>query len=160
MTTAETTEENGNKKRGWPAGRPRGPREWKPRPTARERVLTQNLAEFVHGETGLDVSAETVRAIRFCLPKWSNADATKTLRKNMEGKLEKAKLKDKRERALEMLREADSELAKLDDSNDSEDDDEDEDESDSVAYDDDSDEDDEDDDDVFEDSGDKVSASF
>lgn len=139
-------------------GGQRGERPWREKPTPRERVLTQNLADYVKSETGRDVSSETVRAIRFCLPKWNTAPETKALRENMDRKLEKAKLQDKREKALAMLKEAESELGKftgeadLDDDDDSE-----ENESDSDEYSDDS---DDDDDDIFSDSSDKVSASF
>lgn len=140
-------------------GGPRGERPWRERPTARERVMTQSLADYVKEETGKDVSPETVRAIRFCLPKWSNAESTKKLRDNMDRKLEKAKLQDKREKALAMLREAESELGKFDGDADLDDEDEDEDEedesdSDSTDYDDDT---DEDEDDVFGDEKESVS---
>lgn len=134
-------------------GGPRGERPWRPKPTARERVMTQSLADHVRDETGKEVSPETIRAIRFCLPKWSNSESTKKLRENMDRKLEKAKLQDKREKALAMLKEADSELSKFDGEGDLDDDDdtdfEDEDDStESVDYEDDS---DDDEDDVFDD---------
>lgn len=151
--TAEATTDTTEKKRGGQ----RGERPWRDRPTARERVMTGSLAEYVKSETGKDVSPETVRAVRFCLPKWSNAEATKTLRENMDAKLEKAKLQDKRQKALDMLKEAESELKKYDSAGDLDDEDEDEDdeESESADYSDDS---DEDSDDVFGDE--KVEADF
>jgi hypothetical protein len=149
MTTAENTE----KRRGGQ----RGERPFRDKPTPRERVLTQNLADYVKAETGRDVSSETVRAIRFCLPKWNVAEETKALRNNMDRKLEKAKLQDKREKALAMLKEAESELGKFGGEADLDDEDEDSDDTeDSAEYEDDSD----DDDDIFSDSSSKVSASF
>ncbi|QGJ90105.1 methyltransferase [Mycobacterium phage Indlulamithi] len=154
--STETEAPKSTKKRGGQ----RGERPWRPKPTARERVMTQSLADYVREETGKEVSPETVRAIRFCLPKWSNADSTKKLRDNMDKKLEKAKLQDKREKALAMLREAESELGKFDGDADLDDDDEDEDDdedAENVDYDDDSDDSD-DDEDIFGD--DKVSADF
>lgn len=151
MTTAET---EGRKRGGQ-----RGERPFRDKPTPRERVLTQNLADYVKAETGRDVSSETVRAIRYCLPKWNIAAETKALRENMDRKLEKAKLQDKREKALAMLKEAESELGKFSSEADLDDeDDSDENDSDADEYSDDSDEDD--DDDIFSDSNEKVSASF
>lgn len=139
-------------------GGQRGERPWRDKPTPRERVLTQNLADFVKSETGRDVSSETVRAIRYCLPKWNTAPETKALRENMDRKLEKAKLQDKREKALAMLKEAESELGKFSGEADLDDDDDsDENDSDSDEYSDDS---EDDDDDIFSDSSEKVSASF
>lgn len=148
------TAADGEKKRGGQ----RGERPWRDKPTPRERVLTQNLADFVKSETGRDVSSETVRAIRYCLPKWNTAPETKALRENMDRKLEKAKLQDKREKALAMLKEAESELGKFSGEADLDDEDDNDDESDSAEYSDDSD----DDDDIFSESNsdDKVSASF
>ena len=128
-------------------GGPRGERAWRDKPTARERVLNGSLAEFIKESTGRDVSPETVRAVRFCLLKWTNSDETKKLREDMDSKLAKAKLQDKREKALAMLKEAESELSKLGDEDEDADEDEDEDE-------------DEDDEDEDESSDDKVSASF
>lgn len=163
VAEATTTEDSASTKK---RGGQRGERPWRPKPTARERVMTQSLAAYIKDQTDKDVSPETVRAVRHCLPKWSNDPKTKELRDNMDKKLEKAKLQDRREKALAMLKEAESELSKFDsdgDLDDEDEDDEDEDdetESDSVDYDDDSDSDD--DDDVFSDSsdGEKVSASF
>jgi hypothetical protein len=157
VADATTTEDK--KKRGGQ----RGERPFRDKPTARERVMNGSLAEFIKSETQKDVSPETIRAVRYCLPKWSNSEATKQLRENMDKKLEKAKLQDRREKALAMLREAESELSKFDpdgDTDDEDEDDEEDSESDSADYDDDSD--DSDDDDVFGDSseGEKVSASF
>jgi len=130
-------------------GGQRGERAWREKPTARERVMTQSLSDYVREETGKEVSPETIRAIRFCLPKWSKAESTTKLRDNMDRKLEKAKLQDKREKALAMLREAESELGKFDgnaDLDDDEDDDTEDDESESTEYEDDSDDSDSDED--------------
>lgn len=158
VAEATTATDEAPKKRGGQ----RGERGWRNKPTARERVMTQSLADYIKEQTGKDVSSETVRAVRFCLPKWSNADSTKSLRENMDKKLEKAKLQDRRQRALDMLKEAESELSKFDGDGDLDDEDEDEDDesADSAEYDDDSD--DDSDDDVFGDSDDDetVSASF
>lgn len=148
VADAQTSTDEPAKKRGGQ----RGERPWRPKPTARERVMTQSLADYVREETGKEVSPETVRAVRFCLPKWSKAESTTKLRDNMDRKLEKAKLQDKREKALAMLKEAESELGKFDGDADLDDDDDDDDESDdaeSSEYDDDSDEDSESDDDMF-----------
>lgn len=160
MSTDTAEAKSDGRKRGGQ----RGERPWRDRPTARERVMTGSLAEYVKSETGKDVSPETVRAVRFCLPKWSNDPKTKSLRENMDAKLEKAKLQDKRQKALDMLKEAESELSKFDSAGDLDDEDEtddDDDESESAEYEDDSTE-DESDDDIFNESddGDKVSASF
>lgn len=158
---SEGTSENGDEKK---RGGPRGPRTWKDKPTPRERVMTQSLAAYIKSETGVSVSSETVRAVRFCLPKWNTSDETGKLRQNMDRKLERAKLQDKREKALAMLREAESELEKyagaseLDESDSEEDEDEDETE-DVAEYEDDVDEND-DEEDVFGDGGEKVSAQF
>lgn len=157
MTTdvAEAKTDETPKKRGGQ----RGERPFRDKPTARERVLNGSLAEYIKGETGKEVSTETIRAVRYCLPKWSNSDVTKTLRENMDKKLEKAKLQDRRQRALEMLREAENELKKYDGAGDLDDEDEQDDEDESedfVDTDDSSDE--SDDDDVFGDE--KVEASF
>ena len=78
-------------------GGPRGERAWRDKPTARERVLNGSLAEFIKESTGRDVSPETVRAVRFCLLKWTNSDETKKLREDMDSKLAKAKLQDEDE---------------------------------------------------------------
>lgn len=137
----------------------RGPRQWRPEPTKRERVMTESLAQAVKKETGRDVSPETVRAIRFTLPKWANSEETSALRKNMDAQLKRAALQDKREKALAALREAEAELKDLVTEDDSEDD-EDDDASDSNEYDDDSDDDSEDDPFSDSSSGDKVSATF
>ena len=152
-TTSDSTEDSGKKRGGQ-----RGERPWRDRPTARERVMTGSLAEYVKSETGKDVSPETVRAVRFCLPKWSNDEKTKQLRENMDAKLAKAKIQDKRQKALDMLKEAESELSKFDSSGDLDDDEdeEDSDESESSEYSDDSD----DGDDVFGDDDTKVEADF
>ncbi|AYN58025.1 methyltransferase [Mycobacterium phage Fowlmouth] len=128
-------------------GGQRGERPWRDKPTARERVMNQNLAEFIKEATDKDVSPETIRAVRYCLNKWSNSDATKALRENMDKKLEKAKLQDKREKALAMLKEADSELSKYDSDGDLDDDDGDD--EDEETFDDTDSDSDDDDDDVF-----------
>jgi hypothetical protein len=146
----------GSKKRGGQ----RGERPWRDKPTARERVMNQDLANYIKKTTTKEISPETIRAVRHCLTKWSTSDETKTLRENMDRKLEKAKLQDKREKALAMLKETESELSKFDDS-DEDDDDDTEDDDDFEDTDEASDEDD-DDDDVFSDaeSDGKVEASF
>jgi hypothetical protein len=151
--TAETVNGEGTKKRGGQ----RGERPFRDKPTARERVMNGSLAEYIKSETGKEVSTETIRAVRYCLPKWSNADSTKTLRENMDKKLEKAKLQDRREKALAMLREADSELSKFTDEGDLDDDDE-EDEEDEEFEDTSNDSSDDDDEDAFGDE--KVEATF
>lgn len=158
MTTDVADTSTDGRKRGGP----RGERPWRDSPTPRERVLTQSLADYVASETGREVSPETVRAVRFCLPKWGNSDETKKLRDNMDRKLAKAKLQDKREKALAILREAESELAKYEGTADLDDEDEDTDEDSVAEYDDDSDDGTDDDEDIFNESssGDKVTASF
>jgi hypothetical protein len=141
-------------------GGPRGERQWRDRPTARERVLNQDLANYIKETTGKDVSPETIRSVRFCLPKWNTSEETKALRENMDKKLAKAKLQDKREKALALLREAESELSKYDSDGDTDDDEDEDDEEDSSDVDDtDTDTDDEDEnDDPFAD--DKVEEAF
>lgn len=152
MTTDSATEKKGR-------GGPRGPRAWRDKPTPRERVMTQSLAEYIKGETGRDVSPETIRAVRFCLPKWNTSEETTKLRENMDRKLERAKLQEKREKALAMLREAESELGKFTGASTLDEEDDDEDEGDVDDVDDSS---DDEDDDVFDsvESGDKVAATF
>jgi hypothetical protein len=150
--------EAGEKKR---RGGQRGERPWRDKPTARERVLNGSLAEYIKDTTGKEVSSETIRAVRHCLPKWSGSETTKKLRENMDKKLEKAKLQDRRQRALEMLKEAENELKKFDGAGDLDDEDEDEDEEsdeDEDFSDTDDSGDDSDDEDVFGDE--KVSANF
>ena len=149
----DTNESTDGRKRGGP----RGPRKWRDKPTSRERVLTQNLADYVKTETGRDVSPETVRAIRFCLPKWNTSEETVKLRENMDRDLARAKLQDKREKALAALREAEAELKDLVTEDDPEDDEDDDDTSDSAEYEDDA---EDSDDDPFGDSNEKVSATF
>lgn len=152
VTGANANTEEKPKRRGGP----RGERPWRDRPTPRERVLNGSLADYIRNVTGKEVSSETVRAVRFCLPKWSNEESTKALRENMDKKLEKAKLQDRRQRALEMLRETENELKKFDGAGDLDDEDDDEDDE---YVDVDSNSDDEDDDeDVF--GTEKVQASF
>jgi len=149
--------ENDEKKQ---RGGPRGPRGWRPKPTPRERVMTQSLSAFIKAETGRDVSPETVRAVRHCLRPWNMSEETTQLRKNMDRRLEKAKLQDKREKALALLREAESELQKYAGTNEldeDEDEDEDDEDEDSDEYTDDID--DGDDEDVFGDSQ-KVKSEF
>jgi hypothetical protein len=120
--TAAPTEDAPKKRGG-----PRGDRPWRDKPTPRERVLNQSLADFIKEVTGKDVSPETIRAVRFGLPKWSKLDSTTTLRENMDKKLEKAKLQDRREKALAQLKELDSELSKFSGEGDTDDDDDDDD---------------------------------
>ena len=153
---AEAKTEDKPKKRGGP----RGERAWRDKPTARERVLNGSLAEYIKETTGKEVSSETIRAVRHCLPKWSGSDTTKKLRENMDKKLEKAKLQDRRQRALEMLKEAENELKKFDGAGDLDDEDEedDEDTEDEDFTDTDDSDDESDDEDVFGDE--KVEASF
>ena len=153
--TTETATPEKKRRRGGP----RGERKWRTKPTSRERVLNQSLAEAIKEVTGRDVSPETVRAVRFTLPKWNTSDETKALRQNMDTKLAKAKLQDKREKALEMLREAESELSKFDSSGDLEEDD-DEDEEDDEDTDDDSDDEDDEDDPFAEDESDDEDGEF
>jgi hypothetical protein len=151
MTTAtETTETPG--KRG-----PQGPRQWRGEPTKRERVMTESLAQAVKRETGRDVSPETVRAIRFTLPKWAKSEETSALRKNMDAQLKRAALQDKREKALAQLREAEAELKDLVLDDDVDEDDEDSDTEDSAEYEDDADDSEED---PFGESEGKVAATF
>ncbi len=151
--STDVADATGEKKR---RGGPRGERPWRDKPTARERVMNNSLGDYIKSETGKDVSPETIRAVRFCLPKWSTADSTKALRENMDKKLEKAKLQDRREKALAMLKETESELSKFDSEGDLDDDDDED--SDDESYED-SDSDDEEDDDPFADD-DKVEADF
>lgn len=94
-------------------GGPRGERQWREKPNARERVMNQNLAEFIKEKTGREVSTESIRAVRHCLLKWMNSDDTKKLRDNMDSRLQREKLQDKREKALAMLAEADSARLRL-----------------------------------------------
>jgi hypothetical protein len=153
--SADVAEAGEKKKRGGP----RGERPWRPKPTARERVMNQDLSNYIKKTTEKEISPETIRAVRHCLTKWSTAEETKALRENMDKKLEKAKLQDKREKALAMLKETESELAKFDGSDEDDDDAEDDDDDDDVDFSDS--DDDDDDDDVFSDSEDgKVAASF
>jgi len=153
MTTAESTEATTGTRGG-----SRGPRVYKSTPTPRERVLSESLARKVKEVTGREVSAETVRAVRWSFSRWYDDPATKQLMNDMDSELKKAKAREKYEKAQAALREAQAELGDIDDdeedsdgSFDATDEDEEED-----ADEDDSD--DEDDDDVFDD--DKVSASF
>lgn len=140
-------------------GGQRGERPWRERPTARERVLNGSLADYIREVTGKEVSSETIRAVRFCLPKWSNDDATKALRENMDKKLEKAKLQDRRQKALDMLRETENELRKYDGQGDLDEDDDEDEDGEFVDVDSSSGSDDDEDEDVFGED-EKVQASF
>lgn len=143
-------------------GGPRGERQWREKPNARERVMNQNLAEFIKEKTGREVSTESIRAVRHCLLKWMNSDDTKKLRDNMDSRLQREKLQDKREKALAMLAEADSELSKFDTDPDTDSDEDEDDENDDDTADYDEDDGDDDGDDVFNDSSSdgKVAATF
>lgn len=151
---AEEKNGSGDKRR---RGGPRGPRKWRENPTARDRVMTQSLAAYIKNETGREVSPETVRAVRHCLRPWAQSDAVSALRKNMDRKLEKAKLQEKREKALALLREAESELEKYSGAEVEEEDEEEEDED---SEDDDDDLDDDDDEDEDDDENDDVESVF
>ena len=73
----------------------RGPRTYKPRPTPRERVITESLAAKVKELTGRDVSAETCRAVKWSLSRWYEDPATKTLLSDMDSQLKKARAQAK-----------------------------------------------------------------
>lgn len=144
--TAENTDESPKKRGGQ-----RGTRAFRPKPTPRERVLNQSLADHIKEATGKDVSPETIRAVRYSLPIWSKLDSTTTLRENMDKKLEKAKLQDRREKAIAQLKELESELSKFTGEGDTDDDDDDDDTEDDFEDSDDSGSDDDDDADPFDD---------
>lgn len=149
--TAESTEDAPKKRGGQ-----RGTRAFRPKPTPRERVLNQSLADYIKEATDKDVSPETIRAVRYSLPIWSKLDSTTTLRENMDKKLEKAKLQDRREKAIAQLKELESDLAKLSGEGDLDDDDDDDDSDEDFE---DSDDSGSDDDDPFDDDSD-VSDEF
>ena len=150
MTTDATEAKAG------PGGK--GPRTYKDKPTARERVLTESLAKKVKELTGRDVTAETARAVRWTISRWYEDPETKELMTNMDAQLKRAKAQEKFEKAQAALREAQAELGDTDDEDeDGEDYDVSVDVSDS---DDEDDSDDDEDDDIFDESDKKVSASF
>lgn len=151
MTTAATETKAG------PGGK--GPRTYKDKPTARERVLTESLAKKVKELTGRDVSAETARAVRWTISRWYEDPATKELMTNMDAQLKRAKAQEKFEKAQAALKEAQAELGDVDEDDDGEDFDETADDSASQDDDADDDEDEDDDEDLFDDEK-TVSASF
>lgn len=140
----ETVEKTGR-------GGARGPRTFKESPTARDRVISESLAAKVKELTGLDVSPQDARAVKFSLSRWYEDPATKELMNNMDSQLKRAKAAEKKEKAEALLKEALAEMGEADEDEDSDDDD-------SAAYAGNDTDDDSDDDDVFEDG--KVSASF
>ena len=131
----------------------RGPRTYKPRPTPRERVITESLAAKVKELTGRDVSAETCRAVKWSLSRWYEDPATKTLLSDMDSQLKKAKAQEKLDKLQAALKEAEAELNDVAAEEDSDED------SDDVGEYNGIDDEEEDDDDVFSED-DKVSASF
>lgn len=131
----------------------RGPRTYKPRPTPRERVITESLAAKVKELTGRDVSAETCRAVKWSLSRWYEDPATKTLLSDMDSQLKKAKAQEKLDKLQAALKEAEAELNDVAAEEDSDEDSDDEGEYNGI------DDEEEDDDDVFSED-DKVSASF
>ena len=150
MTTATTETKSG------PGGK--GPRTYKDKPTARERVLTESLAKKVKELTGRDVSSETARAVRWTISRWYEDPETKELMTNMDAQLKRAKAQEKFEKAQAALKEAQAELGDVDDDDDGEDFDASVD--DSAAEDDEDEDEDSDDEDLFDDDDKKVSASF
>jgi hypothetical protein len=119
--------------RGAPPG-PRGPRVWKPKATQREKIMGASLQEAIKAETGHDVDLETIRAVRFTLPKWLKSDEFKEKKNNLSQFLEQQKLIDKKNKALKALAEVQAAGLDIDgldnlgfDSDDDSDDDEDED---------------------------------
>ena len=148
MTETDVTEKPGR-------GGARGPRTFKETPTARDRVISESLAKKVKELTGLDVTPQDARAVKFSLSRWYEDPETKELLNNMDSQLKRAKAQEKKEKAEADLKAAMAELEGVDDEFD-DDEGDDEDATAEAAADDDSDE--EADDDVFEDG--KVSASF
>lgn len=146
--------ENETKGRGAPRG-PRGPREWKDEPTLRERVMNKSLQEAIKEITGKDIDTETIRAVRFTLPRWAKSEEFQQKKNNLAIEVKRAKAEAKKERALKLLARAEAELAGEefdDDDTDNDEDESDEDDEDTDSYD------DEDDDDVdFENADDHVS---
>lgn len=134
-------------------GGARGPRTFKDSPTARDRVISESLAAKVKELTGKEIPAEDCRAVKFSLSRWYEADDTKELLNDMDSQLKRAKAQEKREKAQKLLEEAEAELGDVEADEDS-DDASDEDTAAAAADDEDEDE------DVFDDSDEKVSASF
>jgi hypothetical protein len=102
------------KQRGWPKGKPRGHRSFSAAPSFRQELLNKDLAEYVGDLTGVEVSDEQVRAVRFALPKWAARDETKALRNNAVIEEGKARLADKRSKLEHELAKLNSTLGELD----------------------------------------------
>ena len=98
----DVVEAGTEKRRGAPSG-PRGPRTWKDKPTQREQVMGESLQEAIKAETGHDVDLEVIRAVRFTLPKWLKSEEFQNKKNNIADLLEKQKLKNKANKALETL---------------------------------------------------------
>jgi phosphopantothenoylcysteine synthetase/decarboxylase len=145
--TSETSSGRGGK----------GPRTFKPESTPRQRVLSESLAKAIKKHTGQDVSWRTVWAVRWTMSRWQTDPETKQLREEMDENLKIAKLKERKEKALALLAETDSELEDLLKSS-GEEDDESEDIYDDDGETDETGDDDDDEDDIFSES--KVSTSF
>ena len=146
MTDTVVAESTG--KRGAPRG-PRGPREWKDEPTLRERVMGKSLQEAIKEATGKEIDVDTIRAVRFTLPRWAKSEEFQEKKDNLQVEIKRAKAEAKKERALKLLARAEAELAgeEFDDDDDSDNDSEDSDFEDSDDEDEDTDFDDDDDDD-------------
>ena len=152
MTSTEVASEvKSEGKRGAPKG-PRGPREWKDEPTLRERVMNKSLQEAVKEATGKDIDVETIRAIRFTLPRWAKSEEFQEKKNNLQTEIKRAKAEAKKERALKLLARAEAELA----GEEFDDDEDDDNDSDSPEDDDDEDDDDFEDDDDDDDDDDEV----
>ena len=136
----------------------RGPRTFKPGATPRQRVLSESLAKFIKKNTGVDVSWRTVWAVRWSLSRWAEDPETKQLRDDMDENLKLAKLKERREKAMAILAETDSEFKELQQAAGEASEDEESDED----YDgeDEANDDDDDDDDLFAESDSSVSSQF
>lgn len=109
--STETIEKTGR-------GGTKGPRTFKATPTARDRVISESLASKVKELTGLVISPNHVRAVKFSLSRWYDDPATKELMNNMDSQLKRAKAQEKKEKAEELLREAQAELGDADEDDD------------------------------------------
>lgn len=98
---------------------------WRDKPTDRQKVICERLAEKVKEETGQIVDPEAIRAVRYTTNAWPGLSCFED-RDELEILTIHAKLNRKRERLLSKLAELEGQLydhmAEFDDTEDEEDD--------------------------------------
>jgi hypothetical protein len=90
----------------------RGEQPWRNRPTDRQKVISERLAENVKEETGLVVDAEIARAVRWTVLRWSERRMFDS-EQELEVLTAHAKYERRRAYALNLLNEAEQELSRF-----------------------------------------------